>query len=432
MNSSAPKHYKIICLGCHANISGAGYALRCDCDHALLRTVYQDPRLAVTAEESMWRFSAWLPTVDKLPTRGRSVTYKSEAFARELGLSDLFISFNGYWPENNAFLETCSFKELESPPTVQRAVENKVKTLVVSSVGNTARAFAHTVSTTTTDLKLVLVGLESAVGKLWLPEPPSENITLVVLQRGNDYSDAIALGDRLAALPGLTQEGGATNVARRDGMGTVMLEAAVTIGRAPDHYFQAVGSGTGGIAAWEASLRLKQDGRFLNGPLPKLHLSQNLPFAPMVNAWNANRRTIEPSIDMPDAKKSIEKIHADVLSNRNPAYSVKGGVFDALKSTKGQMYAVPNVEARRAARLFEELEGTDIVPAAAVAAASLIQAVAHGGIDDSDVVLLNVTGGGVQNLKDDKDCYPIKPDIRLATSDADLGELQQALTEGGR
>ncbi len=152
----------------------------------------------------------------------------------------------------------------------------------------------------------------------------------------------------------------------------------------------------------------------------------------MVNAWNANRRTIEPSIDMPDAKKSIEKIHADVLSNRNPAYSVKGGVFDALKSTKGQMYAVPNVEARRAARLFEELEGTDIVPAAAVAAASLIQAVAHGGIDDSDVVLLNVTGGGVQNLKDDKDCYPIKPDIRLATSDADLGELQQALTEGGR
>ena len=112
-----------------------------------------------------------------MPTQGRSVTYKSEAFARELGLNDLFISFNGYWPEKNAFLETCSFKELESPPTVQRAVENKVKTLVVSSVGNTARAFAHTVSTTTTDLKLVLVGLESAVGKLWLPEPPSENIT---------------------------------------------------------------------------------------------------------------------------------------------------------------------------------------------------------------------------------------------------------------
>ena len=112
INSSASNHYKIICLGCHADVSGAGYVLRCGCDHALLRTVYQDSRLAVTAEDSMWRFAAWLPTVDKLPTRGRSVTYKSEAFARELGLSDLFISFNGYWPEKNAFLETCSFKEL--------------------------------------------------------------------------------------------------------------------------------------------------------------------------------------------------------------------------------------------------------------------------------------------------------------------------------
>jgi cysteate synthase len=147
----------------------------------------------------------------------------------------------------------------------------------------------------------------------------------------------------------------------------------------------------------------------------------------MVSAWKANRRTIEPSIDMPDAKKSITKIHADVLSNRNPAYSVKGGVFDALKSTNGQMYAVSNSEVRRAGRLFEDLEGIDIVPAAAVATASLIQALALGGIDDSDVVLLNVTGGGVQKLKEDKACYQIKPDICVATPDADLNELQEVL-----
>jgi cysteate synthase len=142
----------------------------------------------------------------------------------------------------------------------------------------------------------------------------------------------------------------------------------------------------------------------------------------MFSAWNANRRTIEPSIDMPDAKKCIEKIHADVLSNRNPAYSVKGGVFDALKSTRGQMYAVSNTEC-----LFEDLEGIDIVPAAAVAAASLMQAVANGGIDDSDVVLLNVTGGGLQKQKEDKACYQIKPDICIAKPDVDLAELREVL-----
>ena len=71
-----------------------------------------------------------------------------------------------------------------------------------------------------------------------------------------------ASAGRSARSPRSIEEGGAKNVARRDGMGTVMLDAAVTIGRMPDYYFQAIGSGTGGIAAWEAALRLRDDGRF--------------------------------------------------------------------------------------------------------------------------------------------------------------------------
>jgi len=430
VNDSAAKRYKIICCRCQSVVPEMGYAPQCRCGNALVRTVYNDSRLKVTTDESMWRYAVWLPTASTLRTRGKPVTYQSAALAREMGLKRLFISFNGYWPERNAALETCSFKELESPPTVQRAVENKVKALVVSSVGNSARAFAHTVSTTATDLKLVLVGIQSAIGKLWLPEPPSENIALVVLQRGNDYSDAIALGNRVAALPDLTSEGGAMNVARRDGMGTVMIDAAVTIGRTPDHYFQAIGSGTGGIAAWEASLRLKEDGRFVHGKLPKLNLSQNRPFVPMFNAWNAKRRIIDPSVDMPDAKKSIEKLRADVLSNRNPPYSIEGGVFDALTNTGGEMYAVTDSEAKDAARLFEDLEGIDIVPAAAVAAASLVQAVNSGAISPSEIVLLNITGGGLKRVREDKECYQLKPNIRVARPDVDLTEIEEVLASG--
>ncbi len=51
-------------------------------------------------------------------------------------------------------------------------------------------------------------------------------------------------------------------MARRDGMGTTVLSATTFIGRIPDYYFQAIGSGTGAIAAWEANLRFLQDGRF--------------------------------------------------------------------------------------------------------------------------------------------------------------------------
>ena len=88
--------------------------------------------------------------------------------------------------------------------------------------------------------------------------------------------------------PGFAAEGGARNIARRDGMGTVMLDAALKLERIPDHYFQAVGSGTGGISAWEAALRLRADGRF-GSILSRLHLAQNLPNAPIYCAWKGDR-----------------------------------------------------------------------------------------------------------------------------------------------
>ncbi len=55
-----------------------------------------------------------------------------------------------------------------------------------------------------------------------------------------------------------------------------MLLAALsveTIGQLPDYYFQAIGSGAGAIAAWEAATRLVEDGRF-GCTVPSLMLSQ--------------------------------------------------------------------------------------------------------------------------------------------------------------
>ncbi|MGZ4915191.1 MAG: cysteate synthase [Halobacteriota archaeon] len=425
-NNWGTHHYKIICPSCRS-VLNRGYTVRCACGDVLPRSIYKAKRLTIGNDESIWRFAKWLPTQKVLKTCGRAITYKSTELARELELDNLFISFSGFWPERGATLETCSFKELESPPTIQRALETGVKTLVVSSVGNTARAFAHTVSTSTSNIQLLLVGLESSFGKFWLPEPPSDKIKVVLLKDGNDYADAIALGNRIGSLPGMVNEGGACNVARRDGMGTVMLDAALTIGRTPAHYFQAVGSGTGGIAAWEAALRLKDDGRFVRGALPALHLAQNMPFVPMCNAWQARRRFIDPTADMPDAKTSIKNLYADVLSNRAPAYSVKGGVYDALIDTSGEMYAISTGAAKQAARLFEDLEGIDIVPAAAVATAALLQAVDKDAIRKNDVTLLNITGGGLNRLQQVKTCVRMKPDLLIESPDSDVAPVLKLL-----
>ena len=97
---------------------------------------------------------------------------------------------------------------------------------------------------------------EDRLCELWFSEPLAECVKVVAAPSGCDYYDAIALGEKLASDPRFMLEGGAKNVARRDGMGTTVLSCVEKMGRIPDVYFQAVGSGTGAIAAWENACRL--------------------------------------------------------------------------------------------------------------------------------------------------------------------------------
>jgi len=370
----------------------------------------------------MWKYYDWLPSRGHTSSGGATVTYRSESLSHELGI-DLHVAFNGYWPEIGADMKTCSFKELEAPPTIVRAREHGGRALVLASAGNTGRAFAYL--STLTGFPLIIVVPERNVDRLWIPgREPGPSVRLIAV-RDADYSDAIALAGRIAGQPGLLPEGGAKNVARRDGMGTVMLDAALAMKAMPDDYFQSIGSGTGGIAAWEASLRLRDDGRF-GGHLPRLHLAQNLPFAPMLRAYEAGRRQIIPAQDMPDAKKAIAGMYSDVLSNRSPPYAIRGGVYDALEATDGTMYGVTRAEAEKAKRLFEEKEGIDILPPAAVAVAALVQACERGTLHDRRV-LLNITGGGCERLKQDMPLYPVPPAEEVEGPDAPVGDIMKVI-----
>ena len=400
--------YRIVCPECKREFSG--YALSCEC-FTLLRTEYSNS-LKIQSLPGLWRFLDWLPCHKPLDTQAGSITYRSSHLAHELGLSNLYIAFTGYWPERKAYNLTGSFKDLESNPTVVRAQETGVDALAIASAGNTARAFAHVANRTGFDVYLVVP--ESYLDMIWTPEPPTDNIHLYSVD--GDYCHTIELTKEFCQLNEITPEGGAKNVARRDGMGTVMLDGAFTMKRLPDHYFQAIGSGTGAISCWEMATRLESIG--WKGH-PKLHLSQNHPFIPIVNAWNAGRRDILPE-DMENSEESIQKMYAVVLSNRHPPYTIGGGVYDALTDTHGKMYSVTNTEARKAGKVFESLEGIDILPAAEVVVASLFQAVEQGMIQKSDYILLNVTGGGLNQLEKDFGFYRIEPEGSLSLDDCML------------
>ncbi|ACL17997.1 cysteate synthase [Methanosphaerula palustris] len=406
--------YQLRCPTCGLRITDR-YSSFCPAGHpGLLVTDYPERTLSLSGQPGIFRYESWLPVRGRLPFTGGTVTYQSDGLAEELGLAHLFIGFNGYWPERGADLVTCSFKELEAVPSMLRATERTAGILVVASAGNTARAFCQV--SALTGIPVVIVVPQSALPRLWTTEPAPAALVIGV---DGDYADAIAYSTALAAVdPRLIVEGGARNVARRDGMGTVMLDGAVTIGRIPDHYVQAVGSGTGGVAAYEAASRLIRDGRF-GGRLPILHLAQNLPFVPMVAAWEEHTRDLQVGPGTPYTEEAEQWVSAPVLTNRTPPYGVPGGTYDALEATGGEMYAISNGLARAAGTLFTDCEGIDLDPAAAVATASLIQAIEMGTIEPGSRVLLNITGGGYDRVVEDHTLVPTPAGYRVPAGNPD-------------
>lgn len=373
---------------------------------ALLRTEYAARRLQpLDRDHGIYRFSDWLPLARTLTGSSAPVTCRSTALGRHLGLEQLYVTFSGYWPERGASMLTGTFKECEAFAVCGRIPADFPATLVVASAGNTARAFIHVCSQNR--IPAVVVVPEQNLDAIWSPFPVHESVTLIAVGDGADYSDAISLAGQISALDGYVGEGGARNVARRDGMGTTVLSAVTEIGRIPDYYFQAVGSGTGAIAAWEAQQRFIEDGRFGTNGM-RLMLSQNAPFLPMYNSWKMRSRELV-SQDEATEKRQIEQIYAGVLSNRHPPWSVRGGLFDAMEQSGGEMYAVENEAAREAEALFERLEGIDISAPAAVAVASLLQAVASRDVEPDAVIMVNVTGGGMRRFAEQHKCYRMAP-----------------------
>jgi len=412
----AMQKYILKCTECGAEYEDDSFRLRCDNSHgpALLRSIYKNKVLNIHDDNpGMFRHADFLPALRMLDVEGRPVTFRSKALADILGLKNLYIIFNGYWPERDALMRTASFKELEAPSVLARIPEKHNGTIVVASAGNTGRAFAYICSMNS--IPLVLVIPEESRKEIWSPQPYQDCVKLLFASGDSDYFDAITLAGKVTKVQGFFPEGGAANVARRDGMATTVLDAASSIGSIPDHYFQAVGSGTGGIAAWESCLRLQGDGSYGNTVM-KLHLAQNAPFQPMTEAWNEGQRDLPP-LDEKKAKAEIHQIKAKVLSNRKPPYSLTGGVFDVLSASSGAMYAVDNEGVDRAMDLFEKHEKSDIHPAGGVALGALVQAIEREAVKPDDIIALNITGGGEKKIKAERPVHYLEPFARFSTDE---------------
>ena len=407
-----PTNYKLLNVATGRVFEDEGWTLSDPESDApsLIRAVYEKSKFEpVEGRKGLYRYANWLPIKRTLRNSHAPVTYKSKGLAKMLGMDNLYITLSGFCPKLGAKMETCSFKETEAFSVCARLPKNNKRILVVQSAGNTARAFAKVCSDN--NIPIVICIPKDNAGDLWFSKKLSSCVKVVATPSGTDYYDAIALGEKICQNPRFMAEGGAKNVARRDGMGTTVLSAVEAIGRIPDAYFQAVGSGTGAIAAWENAERLAADGRFGENKM-RIYASQNSPFTLMYDSWKAHSRSLVP-ITPEESRRKAEVILGKVLSNRKPPYSIAGGLFDVLEKSNGDMFKVSNDEIVYWVVQYINLEGYDIFPASACAVASLKQALDNGIVKRDETVMLNITGGGLFNAT--KKGYVLKkPDLILS------------------
>ena len=389
-----PIKYKLVTIGTGRELEDTGWVLSDpeSGDPSLVRAIYDNERFSPDDSlDGLYRYACWLPIQRTLRHSSAPVTYKSKGLAAKLGLKNLYITFSGYWPKKGVKMRTCSFKETEAYSVCARFPKKSDKILVVQSAGNTARAFAQVCSDNNIPI-VICIPLDN-IHDLWFRKPLKSCVKVIATPAGTDYFDAISLGDKICKNPRYLAEGGAKNIARRDGMGTTILSAVEKIGKIPDAYFQAVGSGTGAIAAWENALRLEKDGRFGKNKM-KVFACQNTPYTIMYDSWKAGSRDLLP-LSAETSRRNAEVILAKVLSNRKPPYSIAGGLYDTLKASGGDMFKVSNEEIVYWMLQFFNLEGVDIFPAAAAAVAGLRKAIDEGKVQADETIMLNITGGGM-------------------------------------
>jgi len=392
--------YKVTCPGCGESYKDDGLIVHCEkCLQAgkkaiLAYTPINQPQINKD-KKYLQRYQDFLPGDNPYPELPNAIkTIKSEKFAGKYGLKNLYLTLTGYLPREDIYSPTCSFKELEAICVLHRLKSHSVKkTILLSSAGNTARAFAYYAALF--EHPIIMVVPASSRSFLWLPheeglfEKVARFVRLLFIDFPSNYRDA----SKLAALIGkrygddLFMENGFFNIGRNAGLGVCALNFFDTLGRFPENYVQAVGSGTGALAVLRTYKLL--DAVAVKGL--SCHLVQNAPYTPLVDA-------IEQQVEgfsLPVYEKYIDTACSPMLTSADPAYEYPGGLRNFIQN--GQLihgYCVTNEEIFRTQYEFWKLENIQLLLPAAAAVAALIKDSNRPDLNKESLIQLNLTGCG--------------------------------------
>ena len=327
---------------------------------------------------NLWRYKELLPIEDEknIVSLGEVITpiIKLEKLSRKLGVENLYLKDEGFNPGG-------SFKSRGAALGISKAKELGVKAFAMPTNGNAGAAWATYAAKA--DIKAFIVMPKDAPtitrnecqvsgAKLFLVDGLISDAGKIVAKAVKKYGfmDASTLKEPY----------------RIEGKKTMGFEIAEQFGwNVPDVILYPTGGGVGLIGIYKALLELKEIG-FIEGKLPRLVAVQATNCAPIVKAFNENKKESEFWEDAQTIAFGITvpKAIGDFL------------VLEAIYETNGSAIAVDDEDILKYQELIAKEEGLFICPEGAATLAATHELYKNGWIKENEKVLLLNTGSGLK------------------------------------
>jgi threonine synthase len=327
---------------------------------------------------NLWRYKELLPIEDEknIVSLGEVITpiIKLEKLSRKLGVENLYLKDEGFNPGG-------SFKSRGAALGISKAKELGVKAFAMPTNGNAGAAWATYAAKA--DIKAYIVMPKDAPtitrnecqvsgAKLFLVDGLISDAGKIVAKAVKKYGfmDASTLKEPY----------------RIEGKKTMGFEIAEQFGwNVPDVILYPTGGGVGLIGIYKALLELKEIG-FIEGKLPRLVAVQATNCAPIVKAFNENKKESEFWEDAQTIAFGITvpKAIGDFL------------VLEAIYETNGSALAVDDEDILKYQELIAKEEGLFICPEGAATLAAAHKLYKTGWLKKNEKVLLLNTGSGLK------------------------------------
>jgi threonine synthase len=317
----------------------------------------------------LFRYRDFLPVTAATPMitlgEGSTPLVRSLFLEKELGCGELYFKLEGCNP-------TGSFKDRGMVMAIAKSVEEKSRSVICASTGNTSASAAAYGARFGLDVVVMVPKGKIALGKM--AQAIAYGAKIISIQGNFDQALQIVRG--LADKHPVTLVN-SVNPYRIQGQKTAAFEIVDDLGDAPDYFFIPVGNAGNITAYWKGFVEYQKAGKA--GKTPKMMGFQAAGAAPIVRG---------KAVDKP-------KTLATAIRIGNPA-SWQGAV-SARDESGGLIDAVTDDEIVAAYKLLARKEGVFGEPASAASVAGLIKMSGKGLNLSGKKVVCIITGTGLKD-----------------------------------